>query len=228
MFSRVLLLLASALVATSCQQSIHPQSNVVVKQVQIPDDMPWYSQFAVHSFVEYRPSPQDSWRRIEIINKTSGIRHYRISEEELQKPDRWGESVRIVAQNQVDGTRLTEEIESFAENYSDAERYLAWPGPNSNTFAEKLLRETPATGHLDHNAVGKDYGWYFGPTAGGSGIEIQSPYLGLAAGLREGFEVHFIGLTAGVGFWPPSLKLPVLPRLPSMPTLQPSPSLPER
>ncbi|MFC0016598.1 DUF3750 domain-containing protein [Roseibacillus persicicus] len=228
MLFRILLSGSLALLLVSCQHSrIDPSSNLVVKQVQIPDDMPWYSQFAVHSYIEYQPTPDQSWRRIEIINETSGIRHYEITDKELHSPSRWGESVHIVAQKKENGPKLANEIASFARSYPDANRYVAWPGPNSNTFAEKLLRQTRASGHLDHNAVGKDYGWYLGRTAGGTGLEVQSPYFGLAAGMTEGIELHFIGLTAGVGIWPPAIKLPFISRLPPRASMGEKASLPE-
>ena len=43
-------------------------------------------------------------------------------------------------------------------------------------------------------------------------------------GLREGLELHLLGLTLGVGLWPPALKLPLLPRLGVHPGWVESPS----
>jgi hypothetical protein len=40
------------------------------------------------------------------------------------------------------------------------------------------------------------------------------PLLGAAIGLEEGVELHFLGLTAAVRLFPPSLALPFLPSLP--------------
>ena len=70
------------------------------------------------------------------------------------------------------------------------------------------------SGVLEHNGVGKDYGVYFGRTMGGTGLEFHATYLGLAVGLREGVEVNLLGLTAGLGIWPPSIKIPFLPEIP--------------
>ena len=53
-----------------------------------------------------------------------------------------------------------------------------------------------------------------GVTTSRLGLELESPYLGVQVGLQEGVELHLIGLTAGVGLWPPSLKLPFLPAIP--------------
>ena len=65
------------------------------------------------------------------------------------------------------------------------------------------------------NSSGKDLarGFAAGPTLSGTGLRLDSDYLGLALGLREGAELHLAGLTLGVGLWPPALKLPLLPRL---------------
>lgn len=219
-----LLLASTTLFALpSCQQStVRPESNFVVKHVRIPDGMPWYSRFAVHSFVDYQPSPDDSWRRVEIVNEDSGIRHHEISSAEVTNPKRWNEQVRILSQEKTDGEKLAQEIQTFVQSYPHSEHYVAWPGPNSNSFAERLLKSsTEASAQLDHNAVGKNFGWYLGPTAAGTGFEVRSSYLGFAAGLYEGLEFQFIGLSAGVGIWPPSVKLPFLPRLPLRSSMAP-------
>jgi hypothetical protein len=95
-------------------------------------------------------------------------------------------------------------------------KYEAWPGPNSNTFISTLLEEVPGLrSELDHNSVGKDWtdGVRVGGTDGGLGVEIDTTYIGMAAGLRQGLELHLAGLTTGVTFWPPALKIPFLPRI---------------
>ena len=44
-------------------------------------------------------------------------------------------------------------------------------------------------------------------------MTLDANYLGLGLGLREGVELHLLGLTAGVSLWPPALKLPLVPRM---------------
>jgi hypothetical protein len=106
------------------------------------------------------------------------------------------------------------DISSIAKNY-DTRIYRAYPGPNSNTFAESLLRDVDGvSAMLDHNAIGKEWGFHFGRTAGGSGVEVQTPPLGLALGIREGIELSLLGFSGGVSVFPPALKIPVLPPLP--------------
>lgn len=187
----------------------------MVKEVRIPKDEPWISRFARHTWMDYRPSPQGPWRRIEIVNKSSGLVHREISEEDFAAKSRWGEKVVILGQS--DGQAhpdFVSDIARFSESY-ETSGYRAYPGPNSNTFAENLLRKVPAVSAvLDHNAVGKEWGFYAGPTAGGTGVELQTPLIGGAIGLREGVEFSLIGLSGGVSLFPPSLKIPFLPPLP--------------
>ncbi|HTB64537.1 MAG TPA: DUF3750 domain-containing protein, partial [Opitutales bacterium] len=99
---------------------------------------------------------------------------------------------------------------------ADKANYYAWPGPNSNTFVARLARATPGL-HLqfNHNAAGKDYApWFYaGPSVTGSGWQIDTWLLGLQLGWQDGFQFHFLQLTFGVSLFPPSLDLPILPRI---------------
>ena len=216
---RILLLALTAGVLSSCQQStIDPAATAVVKDVRIPKGMPWYSRFATHSYVDFRSDPSAPWQRVEIVNKDSGLNIDPISETEFRRAHRWGNPVRIVSQSRHDGKDLAAQITAYAKSY-DASLYRPWPGPNSNTFTDGLLRNVDGlSGVLEHNGVGKDSLWRAGQTAGGTGVEIQSPLLGLEVGLKEGLNLNFIGLTAGAGIWPPAVKLPFLPQVPLRPT----------
>lgn len=105
-------------------------------------------------------------------------------------------------------------IRRRADEYEDSANYRAWPGPNSNSFVDRIGRDCPELAfELEHNAAGKDYALRAGPTTTGTGLELESPVLGIQLGLREGVEVHFLQLTWGVSLFPPALKLPLLPRL---------------
>ena len=184
--------------------------------------MPWYSRFASVTVMSISASDENSapWQRIEIVNWDSGLNIDPISEKEVHNTHRWGNPVHIVSQSRHDGNDLAAQIEAFKNSY-DASIYKPWPGPNSNTFTDGLLRNVDGlSGVLEHNAVGKDDSWRTGLTAGGTGLEIQSPLLGAEAGLKEGLNLNFMGLTAGVGVWPPSIKIPFLPQLPFRSTMK--------
>jgi len=89
--------------------------------------------------------------------------------------------------------------------------YRAWPGPNSNTFGDVMLRRCGLHASLPATAIGKDYRGALGVswTTEGTGFQIESWLLGLRLGLKEGVEVHVIGLAFGVDLWPPALIVPL-------------------
>lgn len=90
-------------------------------------------------------------------------------------------------------------------------RYRAWPGPNSNTFGDVMLRRCKLRASLPANAIGKDYRGKLGVsrTTEGTGVQVESWLLGLRVGLKEGVEVHVIGLAFGIDLWPPALIIPL-------------------
>jgi len=153
---------------------------------------------------------------VEVTHPKSGVRTVKLKEGLEDQKERWGERVRILSQtNGENNPNLIRDIRIFARSYDDSV-YRSYPGPNSNTFMEKMIREVDGlSAILDHNAIGKETGFYLGKTAGGTGLKVQTPVLGAAVGLKEGVEVSMVGLTAGVSFWPPSIRIPFLPRIPT-------------
>jgi hypothetical protein len=98
-----------------------------------------------------------------------------------------------------------------APPWKGALRYRAWPGPNSNTFGDVMLRRCGLHASLPANAIGKDYRGKVGAswTTEGTGFQLESWLLGLRLGLKEGVEVHIIGLAFGIDLWPPALIIPL-------------------
>lgn len=93
------------------------------------------------------------------------------------------------------------------------DHYVFYPGPNSNTFGDQILRKCHLHASLPSTSVGKDWrGWFgAGVTSEGTGIQLETPVLGVKLGLKEGIEVHVIGLSIGVDLWPPAIILPLGP-----------------
>jgi hypothetical protein len=91
--------------------------------------------------------------------------------------------------------------------------YIFYPGPNSNTFGDVVLRTCKLAASLPSTSVGKDWRGLVGAgiTTERTGIQIETPVLGLKVGLKEGIELHVIGLAIGVDFWPPAIIVPVGP-----------------
>ncbi len=92
-------------------------------------------------------------------------------------------------------------------------RYVFYPGPNSNTFGDVVLRECHLHASLPSTSIGKDWrGWIgAGVTSEGTGVQLETPIVGVKIGLREGVEVHVIGLSFGIDLWPPAIILPLGP-----------------
>jgi hypothetical protein len=91
--------------------------------------------------------------------------------------------------------------------------YLMVPGPNSNTFVDRLLRWCGLHASLPATAVGKDFRGVVGVswTSGGTGFQIETPLVGVRLGLKEGVEIHLLTLGFGVDLWPPAIILPLGP-----------------
>ncbi len=102
-------------------------------------------------------------------------------------------------------------IEEAGPNYDDRETYRAWPGPNSNTFVDAMLRECELRWTLDGTGIGKDYRGLVGAslTAGGTGVQVETPLVGILLGLDEGVQVHALALTIGIDVWPPAILTPI-------------------
>lgn len=91
--------------------------------------------------------------------------------------------------------------------------YRIYPGPNSNSFVAHVLRDVPELGLvLPPNAVGRDYlsgGRFF--AVSDDGLDVHATLYGLAgfsAGWHSGFEVHLMGLVAGIDIKRIGIKVP--------------------
>ncbi len=115
---------------------------------------------------------------------------------------------------------LIPKVEAAIQSYPYATpgAYRIWPGPNSNTFVAHVLRSVPELGAvLPPDAVGRDYlpeGRLFQIDADGRDMHATLyGLLGVSMGVRSGFEVHFMGLVAGLDIARPAVKIPAIGRL---------------
>lgn len=92
-------------------------------------------------------------------------------------------------------------------------QYRFYPGPNSNTFGDVMLRRCDLHASLPSTAIGKDWRGAIGGgvTSEGTGVQVETPLLGLKLGLKEGIEIHVLGLSFGLDLWPPAIILPLGP-----------------
>lgn len=101
-------------------------------------------------------------------------------------------------------------IPGATDRYGDPS-YIMYPGPNSNSYVEAVLRACDIHTDLLSTSVGKDWRGLFGVswTSGGTGFQIETPLVGLKLGLTEGIELHLFSLSIGVDLWPPAIIVPV-------------------
>lgn len=104
--------------------------------------------------------------------------------------------------------RVGPEVKSYIESH-----YVFYPGPNSNTFGDVVLRRCKLSASLPSTSVGKDWRGLVGAgiTSERTGVQIETPVVGVKLGLKEGVEVHVIGLSFGIDLWPPAIILPLGP-----------------
>jgi hypothetical protein len=91
--------------------------------------------------------------------------------------------------------------------------YLLYPGPNSNTYGDVMLRRCGLHASLPATSIGKDWRGVAGGgvTSEGTGLQLETAVLGLKVGLKEGVELHVLGLSFGIDIWPPAIILPLGP-----------------
>jgi hypothetical protein len=179
----------------------------------------WRGWFGVHTWVAVKPGNADAYKVYEVIGwrLRRGPSALVVS---ARPPDaRWFGSVpEVIAEKRGAGVdALIGRIAKAAAAYPYADRYAAWPGPNSNTFTAWLLRAVPELrAELPPTAIGKDYlgEGIVASAPSGSGRQISlRGLLGVAASGVEGLEVNVLGLTFGINPFDPSLKLPLVGRI---------------
>jgi hypothetical protein len=103
-------------------------------------------------------------------------------------------------------------LERETKSYHEA-NCGCWPGPNSNTFADGLIRACGLGIELPATAVGRDYRGPIGvsTTEGKTGVQVETWLGGAKIGLKEGIGADLAGLSLGLHFWPPGIEVPVNP-----------------
>jgi hypothetical protein len=168
---------------------------------------------AVHYWFNAFDPRARTWQRWEVreaaqLNATSWGHIHR----DLQEPwDDVGGGAAVVEAEWLDddASRLLATLQ-HPEQYPDRDTYRYWPGPNSNTYAAWVLRESNVAFDLGPLGVGKDWrGWIGGGiTTTRTGLHFSTPLLGLKLGVVEGIEIELLALTFGFAFLRPTLKTP--------------------
>ena len=181
----------------------------------------WRGAVGVHTWIATKRSHENQYTRLEVIG-------YRV---------RWGGNAVQIRPGTPDAmwfghypTLLREirgdshldavidEIHLVANQYPYSAEYKIWPGPNSNTFTAFIGRAIPELRlELPSNAVGKDFlpmGDILAVAPSGTGFQFSIGGLfGVLLGLEEGIELNVLGLSAGLDFRRPAIKLPGVGRI---------------
>jgi len=191
-----------------------------VIQVYAARTVGWKGALGVHTWIALKRSGAPEYRRYEVIgwgvdHGASALRVNRTGPDNFwfgSRPD-------LLVDRRGDGVdAMIDRVEAAVRAYPYPSSYRTWPGPNSNTFTAFVGRAIPELRlDLPPTAVGKDFlpgGVPVALTPSGTGVQLS--LLGLAGvlvGWEEGVEVNLLGLTFGLDWNRPALKLPGLGRL---------------
>jgi hypothetical protein len=191
-----------------------------VIQVYAARTVGWKGVLGVHTWIALKRSGAEAYVRYEVVgwgvdrgmpavrvNRTGPDNHWFGSRPDLLVDVR-GEGV----------DALIDRVEAAVRDYPYPSTYRTWPGPNSNTFTAFVGRAVPELRlDLPPTAVGKDFlpgGAPVGLAPSGTGVQLSLVGLaGVLVGWEEGLEVNLLGLTFGLDWNRPALKLPGLGRL---------------
>ena len=154
------------------------------------------------------------WQRWEVWQKKdAGGTSWGHLHKDLMRPDAGvgGGHPQVLREWRGEEARALLAVLNTPEEYSLRDTYVAWPGPCCNTYVAWVLREARVPADLDPLALGKDYLGLAGAgvTPTRTGWQVETSTLGFKAGLRDGLECHFCGLTFGLDVWPPALETPL-------------------
>jgi hypothetical protein len=177
----------------------------------------WRGHFAIHPWILLKPKGADAYTRHEVV----GWGGTKVVRENYALPDgMWFGAMPFVLQHHqgVQAEALIPKIRGAIQTYPFADRYRSYPGPNSNTFVAHISREVPELRlDLPPTAIGKDYRAISSPIGrapSGTGVQVSLlGLLGLTLGHQEGVELNILGLSIGVDFNEPAIRLPLLGRL---------------
>jgi hypothetical protein len=214
--------IAFVVACTSCvvnqrpvERPVNVEAVVLVGSAALPNPI---DGLARHPWIALRGKGSGSWERWEVMCCPDGSALGTVNKssvDALSDHGAGGGDVRVHVL--LSGARAEEVIACIRENaprYPYRDTYRAWPGPNSNTFVDYMSRECGISVDLPAPSIGKDYrGLVVGvsTTAGGTGVQLETPVIGAKLGLTEGIELHLFGMAWGLDLWPPALVVPVGP-----------------
>jgi hypothetical protein len=191
-----------------------------VIQVYAARTVGWKGVLGVHTWIALKRSGASAYKRYEVVGwgVDRGLSAVRVNR---TGPDNhwFGSRPDLLVDVRGEGVdALIDRVEAAVRDYPYPSTYRTWPGPNSNTFTAFVGRAVPELRlDLPPTAVGKDFlpgGAPVGLAPSGTGVQLSLVGLaGVLVGWEEGVEVNLLGLTFGLDWNRPALKLPGLGRL---------------
>ncbi len=175
----------------------------------------WRGIFSVHTWIAIKPKNINYYFVYQVIGWRT-FWHLPPLMATKDIPDRYWFNQRPTLILDIRGEqadKLISDIVKATESYPDANDYVTWPGPNSNTFTAYVARQVPAL-HLalPSNALGKDFlpGFtLFARAPSGTGYQFSFFGLfGITLAREEGLEINLLGLVYGFSPYAMTLKLP--------------------
>lgn len=180
----------------------------------------WRRPFGVHTWIAAKRRGAGHYVRYEVLGWRARYGGDAVSVSSAIPDGYWyGARPKLLADFRgARAERIITGLEQAVDDYPARARYRVWPGPNSNSFVAWLARTVDGLEvDLPPTAVGKDYlpdGAMVAASPSGTGYQISfGGVFGLMAAVEEGLEISVLGLTWGVDFRPPALKLPGVGRL---------------
>ena len=192
-----------------------------VVQVYAARTVGWKGAMGVHSWIVTKRSDAERYTRYEVVG-WGVMRGYPAIQVNRTGPDNYwfGAAPEKLADvrggPEVDA--MIERIEAAVGTYPYKDSYRTWPGPNSNTFVAHIARSVPELRvDLPPTAIGKDFlpnGSVFALAPSGTGFQVSIfGVLGVIGALEEGIEFNLLGLSFGLDFYSPGLRLPGIGRI---------------
>ena len=191
-----------------------------VVQVYAARALNWRGIFGVHTWIATKPENAKEYT----VHQVIGWRRYRnlpVLASAPGIPDgRWfGNEPELLAELRGEAAaKAIPKITDAVATYPYPNDYRLWPGPNSNTFMAYVGRQVPELElDLPVTAIGKDYpinGSVIDRAPSGTGYQLSMlGLLGLTLARDEGLELNLLGLSFGIDFSKPAIKLPFIGRL---------------
>lgn len=191
-----------------------------VVQVYAARALNWRGLFGVHTWIATKPEKAAEFT----VHQMIGWRVFRnltgvISEPGIPDRNWFGNRPEIIAELRgEEATEAIAKITAAVAAYPYVHEYRLWPGPNSNTFTAFVGRQVPELKlDLPVTAIGKDFpisGALLERAPSGTGYQISLyGLLGIMMAREEGLELNMFGLSFGIDFTGPALKLPFIGRL---------------